>query len=84
MGGVSTSVHDVESKHVLKVAEGTENDEFIITRHSQFKTPINIINVYGETESRCSENEVKDRWDRILMHLSKIRLRKEEVILIGD
>ena len=59
MGGVSTSVHEEGSNSVLKVAEGTENDEFIITRHSQFSTPINIINVYGETESRCSEGEVK-------------------------
>ena len=41
------SVHDSHIDNVLKIAEGQENDELIVTRHSQFDPPINIINVYG-------------------------------------
>ena len=40
--------------------------------------------MYGETESRCPEAEVKERWNRLLECIIRIRLREEEVILIGD
>ena len=69
----ATAVEADDVKNGIKIAEG--DDEFTITRHSQFKVPINVINVAGETESRCSENEVKDQWNRLLAHIVKIRLR---------
>ena len=49
MGGVATCVKNSESHNVLKVTEGKE---YIITRHSEFITPINVINIYGNVESR--------------------------------
>ena len=52
MGGVSTSVCNEEKEFVVQTKEGIENDEFLITRHSNFHTPINVINVYGEQEPR--------------------------------
>ena len=84
MGGVATAVKEEDSKDVIKIAEGADDDEFIITRHSQFLVPINIMNIYGETESRCTENEIKERWNRILTHIIKIKQRKEHLILLGD
>ena len=50
----------------MKVRDGVDKDEFIITRHSQFRIPINIINVYGETESRDKNEAVEDRWHRMV------------------
>ena len=54
MGGVATYVLDKDAGQTLKVSEGTEGNEYIITRHNQFKNPINVINVYGDVESRTS------------------------------
>ena len=68
----------------MKVKDGTDDDEFIITRHSQFNIPINIINIYGEVESRTKKNEVEDRWFRIVSKLKKIELQGEYAIIIGD
>ena len=42
MGGVATCVAVREASNVLKVAEGVNDDEYIITRHGQLKTPINL------------------------------------------
>jgi hypothetical protein len=56
----------------------------MITRHGQFKKPINIINVYGEQEGRNKNQEVEERWLRICNHLKVIEDRNEEVILLGD
>ena len=46
-GGIATAVLKKDFKHALKIGEGTGSDEFLITRHSQFKVPINVINIYG-------------------------------------
>ena len=83
-GGVATSVSQEDSKHTLKVKDGPNNDEYVITRHSQFKVPINIVNIYGETESRTTNNEVEDRWYRVVTELKKIDYRGEHVVLLGD
>ena len=61
-----------------------EKDEFIITRHSQFKPAVNIINCYGEIESRSSCKEIEERWNRLLARILKIEASNEMVILIGD
>ena len=84
MGGVATCVAVREASNVLKVAEGVNDDEYIITRHGQFRTPINIVNIYGETESRSTKNDIKERWDRILAELAKIETKGEVAIVIGD
>ena len=72
MGGVPTTIKNDEKQYVIKTDEGSDKDEFIITRHSQFKTPINIINCYGEIESRSSNKEVEERWHRLLQKLLRI------------
>ena len=68
----------------MKVDEGENDDEFIITRHSQFLRPINVFNVYGEQESRNKNHEIEERWSRICDKLKVIEDRNEELILIGD
>ena len=83
-GGVATSVSQEDSNHELKVKDGPDNDEYIITRHSQFIVPINIINVYGETENRTKNSDVEDRWYRIVTELKKIEYKGEFSVLIGD
>ena len=48
MGGIATGIRKDESQFCLKVDEGENNDEYLITRHCQFLKPINISNCYGE------------------------------------
>ena len=83
-GGVATSVIQDDSKNTLKVKDGPDNDEYVITRHSQFSVPINIVNVYGETENRAKNNEVEDRWYRIVTKLKKVEYKGEYSVVIGD
>ena len=64
--------------------DGQEKDEYIITRHSQFNPPINIVNIYGEQESRSQNKDIEERWQRIQTELLKIEYKGENVILIGD
>ena len=42
------------------------------------------MNIYGETESRSSNVEIKERWERILAEIAKIEMKGEVVIVIGD
>ena len=84
MGGISTAIRKDENQFCLKVDEGENDDEFLITRHCQFLKPINICNVYGEQESRNKNYEIEERWSRICDQLKIIEDRNEEVILIGD
>ena len=58
--------------HAVAAGEGENDDEFLITRHSQFQTPINVINVYGEIESRSSNKEIEERWQRILEKIARL------------
>ena len=84
MGGVCTLARSEYKDTFMKVTEGDNSDEFLITRHSNFTTPLNIINIYGEQESRCSKEEVEDRWGRILAEICKIERRKELILILGD
>ena len=72
MGGVATYVEESDTDNVLKVSEGKESNEYIVTRHSQFSTPINIINVYGSQECRVSKETIKNQWDEIMMEVKRI------------
>ena len=49
----------------MKIMEEENQDEFIITRHNKFNPPINIVNIYGETESRNSNEKISERWLKI-------------------
>merc|ERR1712059_163386 len=70
-----------ESKFALKVMEGDGDDEMIMTRHSQFQIPVNVLNIYGEQENRSTTTEVKERWNRIL---KVVEDKYEDIIVIGD
>ena len=84
MGGVATSVIESDAKDTLKVTEGKNSNEFLITRHGQFVIPLNIINVYGDVESRTAKEVTDEKWDEIIQEVVKIEARAESVLIIGD
>ena len=84
MGGVATAVINEEKMSTLKILEGENKDEFIVSRHGQFQRPINVINCYGEQESRTEKSEIEEKWARLTKVLKDIENREEEAILIGD
>lgn len=43
MGGVATSVIEEESLSTIKIMEGENKDEFIVSIHGQFQRPNNVI-----------------------------------------
>ena len=83
-GGIATCVNDKESMHTLKVFNESKEFELMVTRHSQFKTPINIINIYGAIESRSCKEEIKKRWELILEQINLIEAKGELLVIIGD
>ena len=86
MGGISTSVVEEEKDYVIRTKVGKDRDEFMVTRHSHFFQPLNIINIYGEHEGRETNANVEstNRWFRILEEIVKIENRCESLISIGD
>ena len=83
-GGISTCVTEREVSHTVKIKEGHNEHEFIITRHEQFATPINIINIYGMNECRSAKNEIEEFWNTIIEEVNKIKNNKEDVLIVGD
>ena len=75
---------NADFKDCLKVAEGKSSNEYIITRHSEFLTPINVINVYGEQENRNSASSIEDNWNAIVEEIFKIESKGEVFLLLGD
>ena len=84
IGGIATSIKNVDAMHVLKVTEGENENEFLITRHGQFVVPINIINVYGQQEGTSSKDDILKRWDNIMKEVVKIEATGEHLIILGD
>ena len=58
-GGIATCIKNKDVKDTLKVFEGKDDEEMIITRHGQFDIPINVINIYGSQECRHPEIRYK-------------------------
>ena len=83
-GGIATCVKSKEALNTLKAFEGTDDNEILITRHSQFKIPINVVNICGEVESRCSNSKIQDKWRALLEELHKIESKGEFLVVIGD
>ena len=81
MGGISTAVKNDLKPSAVKVMEGEEDDEFLITRLEHITPPINIVNVYGEIEGRCKNEEIKLRFERLKKELDSIRREKEALYL---
>ena len=84
MGGVAVLVKDSVSESTIKASEGSDDNEYVVTRHSQFMVPINIITIYGEQESRAKVNIIDEKWDEIMREVIKIEERNELVVLCGD
>ena len=84
MGGISTSVKNQDAMHTLKVKEGIEDDEYLITRHSQFVIPINVVNIYGEQEGRMDKDDILNCWNRIMADVLRIEAKNELVVICGD
>ena len=76
MGGVATIVENYLKPNVTKVAEGENNDEYLITRLSHVQPPVNIVNRYGGQESRMSRQEILDNWLRLKQDLYRIAERQ--------
>ena len=45
---------------------------------------INIVNLYGENESRAGERQIREAFNRLKEDLEEIKMRGEMAILIGD
>ena len=70
--------------HTLKVYEDNVGQELLVTRHDQFNVPINVINIYGQVESRCTVDSIDDRWRVVIDQVKKIEAKGELLVLIGD
>ena len=73
-GGIATSIIEGEAAECLKITEGNDNNEFLITRHAQFIPPINVINVYSEQENRTASDIIKEHWNEVLEEIIKLKL----------
>ena len=83
-GGIITAIKEDEAKECLKVSEGQNTNEYLVTRHNKFQIPINVINVYSCQENRTSVNQIREEWQEIVEEIIKIETKKEHIILIGD
>ena len=83
-GGVSTAVANHLVHNTMKVAEGTDEDEYIITRIDKTIPAVNIVNIYGTQESRSTNDEIEKTWYRLMKDVKDIESRNEAVIIIGD
>ena len=68
----------------MKVKEGDDDDEYLITRLDHVHPALNIVNVYGGQESRMSRQEVLESWGRLKVDLDTIKARNENCLIIGD
>ena len=80
MGGISTSVSNNDAAHSVLIKDGGDQ-EYIVTRHSQFFIPINVINWYGEPESHQNVESIDRDWRNILSEIKRIEKLKEGLIL---
>ena len=83
-GGVATLVASHLRHSLTKVAEGRQGDEYIVTRLGHVRPAINIVNFYGENESRAGEAKVRETWERLVDDLEEIKSRGEASMVIGD
>ena len=83
-GGVATVIANHLKSNVMKVAEGREGDEYIITRFDHTIPAMNIVNMYGQNESRTDNDEIEKTWIRLMQDVKEIEERNETVLIVGD
>ena len=79
-GGVATLVASHLRHDLTKVAEGKQGDEYIVTRLGHVRPAINIVNFYGENESRAGDMKIRQTWERLTEDLEEIKMRGEVII----
>ena len=72
MGGVAILVKDNIAKNTVKIGEGTEEKEYLITRHSNFAVPLNVIVLHGEQETRNNVEKVEENWATVMEEIQRI------------
>ena len=68
----------------MKVGEGREGDEYIISRFDHVIPAVNIVSIYGQQESRSSKEEIFKSWLRLRDDLLRIENSGEGILIIGD
>ena len=72
MEGVCTAVQNALKPQTVKIKEGENGNEFLVTRIDKVKPAINIINVFGKTEDRMEDIEVLESWGKIKREIVNI------------
>ena len=80
---VKSIVNSLKQQSV-NIKEGEGDDEFQITRLENTSRPLNIVNCYGEQDTRSSRTEILNRWFRLKCELQKIIDKDEYCMLVGD
>ena len=57
-GGIATLISEKDAPYSIKIKGGENDKEYLITRHDQCQTPVNIINIYGMNECRTTKNKI--------------------------
>ena len=65
MGGVAPLVENYLKSNTVKVAEGKDDDGYIITRIYKCKPALNIVNMYGEQKGRNGREKALESWTRL-------------------
>ena len=68
----------------MKVSEGRDDYEYIVTRFNHTVPPINMVNIYGTQESRTTDSDIEKSWLRLMKDVKDIETRWEAVLIIGD
>ena len=70
--------------YTVKVTEGKDGDEYIISRMEHVVPALNVVNIYGQQESRTGKDEITASWLRLRKDLEEIEDRGEAVLVLGD
>ena len=84
MGGVSINVDEKNEAFSVKTKAGQDNDKFIVVKNNRFDPPINVMSIYGETESRSTKADINERWNRVMTVIYEILNKKEDIVVLGD
>ena len=83
-GGVATCVSNKDKSNTLNIFKGDIKTEILVTRHSQFERPINVINFYGKVESRSCVDSIQEQWAAVQDVVKKIEAKGELTVIVGD
>ena len=84
MEGITTLVSNSLKQFTAKVGEGIEEDKYNIVRLDHIYPLLNIINWYGEQESKTPKEDILQSWSRLRKEIKTIEERGEAVMFIGD